>query len=94
MGTDGFAEIFNKTYKEGALIFSPANDMEISRCLRDLESLSIPALPDEYIRFLRLVNGYAWNGFEFFGYIRSTHLESDVEHIRLPLKNPDTRWLT
>ena len=61
------ADLFNTIYETGALIIKPAVDYEIKRCVKDLASISAPALPSEYVQFLKIANGMSWNGFEFFG---------------------------
>lgn len=65
-------DLFNTIYETGALIIKPAVDYEIKRCVKDLASISAPALPSEYIQFLKVANGMSWNGFEFFGTYRVT----------------------
>jgi hypothetical protein len=50
-----------------ALIPRPANDTDIEKCMRNLEGLNLPALPDDYIEFLQICNGLAWNKVEFYG---------------------------
>ncbi len=67
MDTENIADIFDKIYETDALIVKPAGALEIARCQRDLHDISVPALPAEYIEFLKIANGVAWNGFEFFG---------------------------
>ncbi|MCR4793250.1 MAG: SMI1/KNR4 family protein [Lachnospiraceae bacterium] len=45
---------------------------------RSASSSSAPklSLPEGYVRFLKIANGYAWNGFEFFGTYRVTEKKS------------------
>ena len=60
-------DIFDEIIKSDALIVEPATDFEIKRCNRDLDDIECPRLPKEYKMFLKAANGFAWNGFEFFG---------------------------
>jgi hypothetical protein len=50
-----------------ALISRPASDADIEGCMRNLEALELPLLPEDYIKFLQICNGLAWNGIEFYG---------------------------
>jgi len=50
-----------------AMIPRPANDADIEGCMRTLEELELPPLPDDYTGFLQICNGLAWNGVEFYG---------------------------
>ena len=67
MDYETIADLFDVIYKTGALIIKGAVDEELTRCDRDLTSISAPKLPPEYIQFLKIANGMSWNGFEFFG---------------------------
>ena len=67
MDYDTIADIFDAIYETGALIIKPAVKEELDRCDEDLANVSAPKLPSEYTQFLKIANGMAWNGFEFFG---------------------------
>ena len=67
MEIETIADIFNEIIKTGAVIVEPATDIEIERCNRDLGDIGCPALPWEYAELLKVANGFAWNGFEFYG---------------------------
>ena len=64
---DAFMEVFKEIAKSDALIVEPATDFEIKRCQRDLGDIDCVRLPKEYEKFLKFANGFAWNGFEFYG---------------------------
>jgi len=60
-----------------AMIPRPASNKDISLCIEDLSTLELETLPDDYVRFLRLCNGFAWNGIEFYGSDRVTDIETN-----------------
>jgi len=60
-------EIIDILYEdEGAMIPSPATDEDISRCNTDLIELALEPLPQGYVDFLKINDGLAWNGIEFY----------------------------
>jgi hypothetical protein len=65
--TEMLVDIFDATVKTDALVVDPAMEHEIHRCNRDLADIEAPPLPVEYMLMLGVANGYAWNGFEFYG---------------------------
>lgn len=67
MQIKNIACILDRIVSTGAIIADSATESHIRECSRRLCRLSFPALPSEYKRFLRTANGFAWNGFEFFG---------------------------
>ncbi|MCR4654929.1 MAG: YrhA family protein [Lachnospiraceae bacterium] len=67
MDREKIEDIFDIVYETGALIVKSAEGNELSVCVEDLISIGMPALPADYIEFLEIANGFAWNGFEFFG---------------------------
>ena len=73
MDIDAVTKILDDIYDEdlaiGALIVKPATDEELERLQRDLAEAGegIPLAPPDLLDFLRVANGVAWNGFEFFG---------------------------
>ena len=70
-------DILDLTIKNGAMIIKPADDAKIEKCDRDLRGKGLFHLPGGYVQFLKLANGYAWNGFEFFGTERCKDDSSD-----------------
>jgi len=50
-----------------AWLLRPATQKEITQCQKDLESIALEPLPKSYIAFLKIHNGFAWNGIEFYG---------------------------
>ena len=64
---DTITDILKKTVNSDALIIEPVNDAELKKCDIDLSDIGLLPLPAGYVQFLKLANGYAWNGFEFFG---------------------------
>ena len=51
---------------ESSMIPRPATDEDIALCNKDLDELGLLTLPEEYVAFLKLNNGLAWNGIEFY----------------------------
>ena len=64
---DMIKDILKTTADSDALIIDPADDTKIEKCNRDLLDNGLHPLPEGYVRFLKISDGYAWNGFEFFG---------------------------
>jgi TPR repeat protein len=63
-----FDEILGILYQdESAMLPRFATDENIERCRKDLEELGLEPMPDDYIDFLKQINGLAWNGIEFYG---------------------------
>ena len=67
MGKKYTADIFADTESTGALIAQPAYDVAIRKCNRNLRCIGLKPMPKGYADFLKAANGYAWNGFEFYG---------------------------
>ena len=76
MNEDRITEVFDKIYETGALIIKPAKADELTRCQQDLADIHVPQLPADYIEFLQIANGLAWNGFEFYGTYQVTEKKS------------------
>ena len=91
MDIENIADVFNRIYKTNALIIKPAVAFEIARCQRDLHDIGAPALPSEYIEFLKVANGMAWNGFEFFGTYQVTVKKSGYKLIDIVAFNHKQR---
>jgi hypothetical protein len=69
--------IFDLLREKGAYVAPAATDAEIEECNRRLETCDFPRLPEEYADFLKIANGFAWNGFQFFGATRTKKTTSD-----------------
>ncbi len=67
MDRERIEDIFDIVYELDALIVKAAEAEVLSRCQADLAHIGVPSLPADYIEFLEIANGFAWNGFEFFG---------------------------
>ncbi len=61
---------------EGAMIVRPASSKDLAQCQKDMAEIGLPPVPHGYIDFLRDVNGFAWNGIEFFSTDQVTDPES------------------
>ena len=62
---------------DGAMIVRPASSKDLAQCQRDMAEIGLPPVPQGYIDFLREVNGFAWNGIEFYSTDQVTDPESD-----------------
>ena len=88
-----FTELFNTIYETDALIIKPATDFEADRCDNDLKEVFSLSLPEDYKEFLKkIANGYAWNGFEFFGTYKVTvnksgYVLQDILHMNDVYRN-------
>ncbi len=70
------------------MIVRPATDEDIAFCNEDLKDMEFPSLPEGYVDFLKMLNGFAWNGIEFYstdqvtdeetGYILSDIVSANV----------------
>ena len=61
----------------GAMIVRPASSKDLAMCQKDMAEIGLPAIPQGYIDFLRGVNGFAWNGIEFFSTDQVTDTETN-----------------
>lgn len=59
------------------MIVRPATDKDIDLCNKDMGQFEFPPLPSGYIDFLKKLNGFAWNGIEFFSTDRVTDTETN-----------------
>ncbi len=50
----------------GAMIPRPASDQDIATCQKDLVDIALEPIPQAYVDFLKMNNGLAWNGIEFY----------------------------
>ena len=51
-----------------------ASESEIEDCFVELFEEDFPLLPDDYVRFLRIHNGWSFNGISLFGTHRVDHI--------------------
>lgn len=58
------------------MIVRPATGEDIRLCNKDLLKMKFPLLPEGYAAFLGMLNGFAWNGVEFFSTDQVTDTES------------------
>ena len=54
------------TEDEGAMIVRPATQEDLELCQKDMAEMKFPPIPQGYAGFLSRINGFAWNGIEFF----------------------------
>jgi len=57
---------------DGAMIPRPATKKELKICQKDMKKMQFPSIPQGYADFLIKLNGFAWNGIEFFSTYRVT----------------------
>lgn len=71
-------DILNKlSDDDGAMIVRPASSKDLAQCQKDMAEIELPPVPQGYIDFLRMVNGFAWNGIEFFSTDQVTDPETN-----------------
>ena len=51
---------------DGAMIVRPATTEDLKSCQEDMTDEEMPIIPHEYCDFLSKLNGFAWNGIEFY----------------------------
>ena len=51
---------------DDALIAKPADSKDLTLCQKELAEYKKPAMPQDYVDFLRIANGFAWNGVLFY----------------------------
>jgi hypothetical protein len=72
------------------MIVRPATDEDISLCNQDLSDCEPNiSLPDGYVQFLKMLNGFAWNGIEFFSTDQVTNTETDYTLLDIVSANED-----
>jgi len=59
-------DILNAVVDEGAMIVRPASQKDLKLCQKDMVEMEFPSIPQGYAGFLGKLNGFAWNGIEFF----------------------------
>jgi hypothetical protein len=72
-------EVLNKITENDndAMIVRPATAEDLKLCQKDMADTEMPPIPQEYTDFLSRLNGFAWNGIEFFSTDQVTDTESD-----------------
>ena len=69
-------DLFEKARKlPGCVTFPPAEPEQFKTVDSFLSSRKFAALPDDYLKFLRLSNGYIFNGIEFMGTVVHQRIE-------------------
>ena len=62
---------------EGAMIVRPASSEDLKMCTEDMAEMEFPPIPKGYTDFLSKLNGFAWNGIEFFSTDQVTDTETN-----------------
>lgn len=57
----------NLSLLPGALCCPPITKASLSHCNDELEAAGFHSIPQSYADFLTYTNGFAWNGYEFYG---------------------------
>ena len=84
------ADIIKKLENEpAAMIVRPASSKDLAQCQKDMAEIEFPAIPQGYIDFLRAVNGFAFNGIEFFSTDQVTDPENDYTLLDIVSANED-----
>jgi hypothetical protein len=79
MKTDNLDDVLNRltSFESGAMIVRPAANKDISLCNKNFAACGFRVtLPALYVDFLKQLNGFAWNGIEFFSTDQVTDLET------------------
>lgn len=63
--------------EDSAMIVRPASAKDLAQCQKDMAEIGLAPVPQGYIDFLRGVNGFAWNGIEFYSTDQVTDPETD-----------------
>jgi hypothetical protein len=67
----------------------PATADELKQCNKDLDEMELKKIPGLYADFLKKMNGFAWNGIEFYSTLRVTDPESNYTLMDLVSMNDD-----
>ena len=62
---------------EHAMIVRPASAKDLKLCQKDMAEMEFPPIPQGYADFLAKLNGFAWNGIEFYSTDQVTDPETD-----------------
>ena len=63
---DDVLNAVTKADPDGAMIVRPATAEDLKSCQEDMAEEEMPHIPQEYCDFLTMLNGFAWNGIEFY----------------------------
>jgi len=72
-----------------AMIPRPATEEELEHCNDDLAEIALELIPDGYAEFLKMNNGFAWNGIEFYSTLQVTDPEENYTLMDLLIMNND-----
>jgi len=72
-----YDDILNAVCSHGAMIVRPATEEDLTLCAQDMREMELPPIPQGYIDFLKILNGFAWNGIEFFSTDQVTDPETN-----------------
>ena len=64
---------------DSAMIVRPASVEDLELCQKDMSEMELPPIPQGYAEFLSRLNGFAWNGIEFFSTDQVT--DPDTEYM-------------
>lgn len=74
---------------DGAMIVRPASSKDLAQCQKDMAEVEMNPIPQGYIDFLRKLNGFAWNGIEFYSTDQVTDPETDYTLMDIVTMNED-----
>jgi len=72
-----YDDILNAVVEHGAMIVRPATEKDLKLCQKDMKEMEFPPIPQQYANFLSQLNGFAWNGIEFFSTDQVTDPETN-----------------
>lgn len=75
--------ILNNMYQHYALVFPPAELMEIQRVSIQLVKQGLIQIPNDYIQFLEITDGLSWNGLELFSIYEQERKDSVFPSVQL-----------
>jgi hypothetical protein len=78
-------QILEDNYGSSAMIPRPATKGDITRCNKDLTDLGLELLPEDYVAFLKVCNGFAWNGVELYGTYQVSDPASSAGYILMDI---------
>lgn len=62
---------------DSCMIVRPATEKDLKQCQKDMKKMKFPTIPEEYSAFLSNINGFAFNGIEFYSTDQVTDLETN-----------------
>ena len=74
---------------DGAMIVRPASSKDLAQCQKDMAEIELNPVPQGYVDFLRKVNGFAWNGIEFYSTDQVTDPETEYTLMDIVSMNED-----